>query len=227
MFHHRQERQPILGAGKCGPFVGENDVGQPGAARTQRQCNLIGVRARYGHGGFPGFDREWRVRREHSGGGVLIDVGVHLIDLSRYFLGEITEVLGSCQTLYWKIPVEDYGYLTLKAGTGKIAFLHASWTDWKPLFSFEVSGALGSIEVSGLGRKYGKERLIHYEKSAASPENCGVYEFAEDDSWEIEIKEFLKDISLGRDPVPGLSDAKAALRVVRSVYGREAAAADH
>jgi predicted dehydrogenase len=120
------------------------------------------VRARYGHGGRPGYNREWRACPEVSGGGEAIDQGVHLIDLARWFLGDFVEVKGFARALYWDMRVEDNAFLLLRTATGCIASLHASWTEWKNLFSFEYSGRLGKLEISGLGGSYGPERLTHY-----------------------------------------------------------------
>ena len=98
---------------------------------------LMFVRARYGHGGRVGYDKEWRSKPELSGGGELIDQGPHLIDLSRWFLGEFTEVQGYAHTYFWKMPVEDNGFMMLKTPKKQMAFLHVSTTEWKNLFSMD------------------------------------------------------------------------------------------
>ncbi len=121
------------------------------------------VRARYGHGGRPGYEKEWRAVPDISGGGEAIDQGVHLIDLARWFLGEFVDVQGAAPTFYWNMPVEDNAFFLLRTVSGRVAFLHASWTEWKNLFSFEYSGRCGKLEITGLGGSYGTERLAHYQ----------------------------------------------------------------
>jgi len=95
---------------------------------------LLFVRGRYGHGGRIGYEKEWRANKELSGGGELIDQGVHLIDLARWFLGDFTDVQGFAPTYFWDMQVEDNGFMLLKTAQKQVAFLHASCTEWKNLF---------------------------------------------------------------------------------------------
>ena len=186
---------------------------------------LMFIRGRYGHGGRPGYEREWRANRERSGGGELIDQGVHLIDLSRWFLGDFTCVRGSARTYFWNMSVEDNGFLLLETERRQVAFLHASWTEWKNLFSFEIAGRVGKVQIDGLGGSYGVERLTWYKMSPEmGPPETFAWEYPmADDSWDVECAEFLEDIRLGRAPQPGIGDARAALRVVEQVYEAERA----
>ena len=181
---------------------------------------LMFIRGRYGHGGRIGYDKEWRAHPEISGGGELIDQGMHLIDLARWFLGDFREIQGSIATYFWDMPVEDNGFLLLRTGDARTAFLHASCTEWKNLFSFEIYGRTGKLEISGLGGSYGVERLAHYHmlpEMGPPPTEIWEYPMA-DDSWEMEFRAFLEDIRIGRRPDPGIDAAQAALRVVEAVY---------
>jgi len=184
---------------------------------------MMFVRARYGHGGRPGYDREWRADPSISGGGELIDQGAHLIDLARWFLGDFPSVRGSARTYFWDMPVEDNGFLLLETARGQVAFLHASWTEWKNLFSFEIAGRVGKLEINGLGGSYGTERLTWYKMSAEmGPPETLAWEYPmADDSWQVENAAFLEDIRLGRQPDPGIADAQAMLRVIQSVYNEK------
>jgi predicted dehydrogenase len=181
---------------------------------------MMFVRGRYGHGGRPGYEREWRADPERSGGGELVDQGVHLIDLARWFLGDFTCVQGRAATYFWEMPVEDNAFLLLGTAGGETAFLHTSWTEWKNLFSFEIYGRLGKLEITGLGGSYATERLAFYRmKPAMGPPETTAWEFpAPDDSWQYEFAAFLEDIRLGRPPSPGIADAQAVLRVVERIY---------
>jgi predicted dehydrogenase len=187
--------------------------------------SLLYIRGRYGHGGRIGYDREWRARPELSGGGELIDQGVHLIDLARWFLGDFVDVHGFAPTYFWDMPVEDNAFMLLRTAEGRIAQLHASWTEWKNLFSFEIFGQKGKLEVTGLGGSYGVERLVHYAmKPEMGPPDVFSWDFqGADESWRTEFVEFLEDIRTGRQPNPGLGDARAALRVVESIYDQGSA----
>lgn len=181
---------------------------------------LMFLRARYGHGGRPGYEREWRAQPELSGGGELIDQGSHLIDLARRFLGEFRDVKSFLGTFYWPMAVEDNCFLLLRTAEGRVASLHASWSEWKNLFSLELYGRTGKIEVSGLGGSYGVERLALYRmKPEMGPPETTIFEYPlPDDSWQVEFAEFLEDIRLGRAPRPGLDDAEAVLALIERIY---------
>jgi predicted dehydrogenase len=183
---------------------------------------MMFVRGRYGHGGRHGYDREWRANPELSGGGELIDQGVHLIDLARLFLGDFTSVSGHAQTLFWDMPVDDNAFLTLRTAKDRTAFLHASCTEWKNLFSLEIYGRDGKLHVEGLGGSYGTERLTFYRMlPEMGPPETTTWEYPfPDRSWQVELEEFLEDIRLDRQPAANLSDARAALSVVDAIYGQ-------
>jgi predicted dehydrogenase len=181
---------------------------------------LMFIRARYGHGGRPGYDREWRANPDLSGGGELIDQGPHLIDLARWFLGDFPDVQGFAHTYYWAMPVDDNAFLTLKTVRKQVAFLHVSCTEWKNLFSMEIYGRTGKLEVSGLGGSYGVERLTFYRMlPEMGPPETTAWEYPmADDSWSVEMEEFYEDIRLGREPAAGLGDAREALKIIGRIY---------
>ncbi len=188
---------------------------------------LMYLRGRYGHGGRIGYEKEWRAHAALSGGGELVDQGVHLIDLARWFLGDFETVQGFAHTYFWDMPVEDNGFLLLQTAARQAAFLHASWTEWKNLFSFEIFGRHGKLEITGLGGSYGTERLAYYRmRPEMGPPETTIWEYPMvDASWEAEFAEFIEDIRLGRQPAAGLADAKAALQIVERIY--EGSARDH
>ncbi len=172
---------------------------------------LMFIRGRYGHGGRVGYEKEWRADPARSGGGELIDQGVHLIDLSRWFLGEFSEVNGFAHTYFWTMPVDDNAFLLLKTARRQVAFLHASCTEWKNLFSFEIYGQDGKVQIDGLGGSYGLERIAHYRMlPQMGPPETTIWEYPmEDRSWRLEFSEFLEDIRWGRTPAASLADASS------------------
>ena len=183
---------------------------------------LMYLRGRYGHGGRAGYEKEWRARPEVAGGGELLDQGVHLIDLARWFGGDFAFVAGHVGTFFWQMPVEDNGFVLLKTRLGQVAWLHASWTEWKNLFSFEVFGRHGKLQVDGLGGSYGLERLTHYRMrpEMGPPEATGWEYPGEDYSWRDEYASFV-EATRGRATANAtLEDAAAALDIVQAAYGR-------
>lgn len=182
---------------------------------------LLFVRGRYGHGGRPGYDKEWRAVEEISGGGEAIDQGMHLIDLARWFLGDFNGVQGHVATYFWDMPVEDNAFFLLTTPANQTAQLHATWTEWKNLFSLEIYGRDGKLDINGLGGSYGVERLAYYKMlPEMGPPETTIWEYPAlaDKSWDLEFAAFLHDIAEGRDPAPGVRDAQAALRIVEAVY---------
>jgi len=182
---------------------------------------LLFLRCVYGHGGRPGYDREWRSRHEISGGGELLDQGVHALDLFRWFAGEFTEASAFLATSHWPIaPVEDNVFAMLRTREGAIAQLHASWTQWKNTFSFEIAGERGALLVTGLGRSYGPERLaLHIRPQMGGVPQEAQFAFpAEDDSLAREWDDFLDSIEAGREPMSSGADAWRTLRLVDALY---------
>jgi predicted dehydrogenase len=181
---------------------------------------MMFVRGRYGHGGRVGYDREWRSNKAKAGGGELVDQGMHLIDLSRLFLGEFSQVKGLAHTYFWDMAVEDNGFMILTTNTKTTAFLHVSWTEWKNCFSLEIYGKAAKLEISGLGGSYGVERLAYYRMlPEMGPPQTTIWEYpGPDRSWELEFAEFMEDIRLGRKPLAGLNDAYQAHQIIEAIY---------
>jgi predicted dehydrogenase len=181
---------------------------------------LMFIRGRYGHGGRLGYESEWRANPTISGGGELIDQGVHVIDLSSWFLGEFNCVKGHATTYFWDMPVEDNAFLSLQTAAGQTAWLHVSCTEWKNIFSLEIYGHAGKLHIEGLGGSYGVERLTYYSmRPELGPPDTTIWEFpGADSSWDLEMQAFLEDIELRRTPVPGLREAAATLQVVARFY---------
>ena len=204
--------------------AGYNHRFHPAIRRVHELCRqghigpLLSIRACYGHGGRPGYEREWRARADRAGGGEMLDQGVHLIDLCSWFLGEFDGVTGFVTTQFWDIaPLEDNAYAFLRTAAGQVACLHVSWTQWKNLFSFEVFGRDGYAIARGLGGSYGPEQATvgRRRPEGGTPEEQ-VFDFADEDrSWELEWRNFVEAIALKRSP---MSDAAEALSAIKWVY---------
>ncbi|MDO9085554.1 MAG: Gfo/Idh/MocA family oxidoreductase [Anaerolineaceae bacterium] len=181
--------------------------------------DLMFIRGRYGHGGRLGYDREWRANPKTSGGGELLDQGVHLIDLSRWFLGDFEVVNGFSHTYYWDMPVDDNGFMTLRTKKNQVAFLHVSCTEWKNLFSLEIYGKNAKLHIEGLGGSYGIEKLSFYKMTPQmGPPETIIWEYPRgDNSWLLEFNEFLDDIKNSRLPSANLYDALAAVKIVETI----------
>lgn len=182
------------------------------------------LRIRYGIGGRPGYDKEWRAEAEISGGGQLLDQGMHVLDLSRWFLGEFSKAVGFLSTSFWDIaPLEDNAFALLRTAKEQIASLHVSWTQWKNLFCLELFGRDGYIIVDGLGGSYGVEKAILGKRAFLEPFREEIIEFRGGDrSWYEEWREFVAAINEDREPLGNGDDGFQAVRLAYAVYNSAA-----
>jgi predicted dehydrogenase len=184
---------------------------------------LMHVRGRYGHGGRLGYDQEWRAQPERSGGGELIDQGMHLIDLAHWLAGPLPLHSALLRTHFWDVTVEDNAALILGERQGRAApwaMLHVTWTEWKNLFSIEVYCTTAKLQVDGLVRSYGPQILRIYRMS---PE-LGPPELEErtygthDLSWAAEWEHFATALHSGSELLGDLDDAHYAWTQIEAAY---------
>ncbi len=182
--------------------------------------SIFNIRARYGHGGRAGMEKEWRASRELCGGGELLDQGVHIIDLIRWFGGDIKEIFGKVETKFWDMDVEDNACAILKTQNNVTATFSVSWTNWKNIFSFEIFGMDGYLKIEGLGGSYGNETLeFGKRKKEGGRPDIELFEFGEEDvSWKDEWMDFkcaiVNERTVGADGNDGLK----ANEVVEAIY---------
>jgi predicted dehydrogenase len=200
--------------------VGFNHRFHPGIARAAaevhsgRHGELMHVRARYGHGGRLGYDREWRAEPARSGGGELIDQGMHLLDLSNWLAGPLPLHSALLRTQFWDTDVEDNAALLLGVARSRgdpWAALHVSWTEWKNLFSLEIYCLTAKIQVDGLVGSYGPQRLRIYRMGPelGPPALEEIHYPDEDRSWRSEWEHFAEAV-VGDDGRPLLGDLRSA-----------------
>ena len=209
--------------------VGFNHRFHPAAQKAREILTAGGagdvmfIRGRYGHGGRIGYDKEWRADPARSGGGELIDQGVHLVDLARFFFdAELVDVQGRVETYFWQMPVDDNAFLTLATARRQVAHLQVSCTEWKNLFSLEIYARHAKLHWEGLGGSYGPERLYHYMmKPEMGPPDAVIYEYAPADrSWALEWADFARALKNKTRPCGDVHDALATLRIVDRIYAR-------
>jgi predicted dehydrogenase len=211
--------------------VGFNHRFHPGIARAAdevhsgRHGELLHLRARYGHGGRIGYEHEWRADPARAGGGELIDQGMHLLDLTHWLAGPLTLHSALLRTHFWDTSVEDNAALILgeaQSRTGPWAMLHVSWTEWKNLFSLEVYCRTAKIQVDGLARSYGPQRLTIYSmRPELGPPVVEEVAYPDEDrSWECEWVSFAAAIATGDERLLNgdLNDARYAWEQIEAAY---------
>ena len=210
--------------------VGFNHRFHPALARAAAEVHsgdhgaLMYLRGRYGHGGRPGYDREWRADPARSGGGELIDQGMHLLDLSHWIAGPLPLHSALLRTHFWNTQVDDNAVLVLgehASRTAPWALLHVSWTEWKNTFSFEVYCRNAKLQVDGLVRSYGPQTLRIYRMGPelGPPELEELAFEPEDVSWKAEWEHFASVLAGETELLLGsLEDARYAWERVEEAY---------
>jgi predicted dehydrogenase len=216
--------QAAAKASDCRVKVGFNHRFFPGIRRAVTEAlsgeygSVMFMRARYGHGGRVGYDREWRMDPVLSGGGELVDQGMHLLDLSRWLIGEVPVQSAWLPTSYWDTSVEDNAVIVLGERSGASekkapwALLHASWTEWKNLFSLEIYCEAAKFAVDGLCRSYGAQRLRIYRMTPElGPPRLEQIQYGDDDkSFLAEWDHFAAALDKESGCMPLLGDLASA-----------------
>lgn len=227
---NRAEIEAVAQAARAGGVrvkTGFNHRFHPAVAKARDMVEedaigpILYIRGRYGHGGRIGYEKEWRFTRSVSGGGELIDQGSHLIDLSRYFMGDLNLAFGHAPRYFWPGEVDDNCFLALKHASGAVAWLHASWTEWKNQFSFEIMGRDGKLTIDGIGGSYGVEKLTYHRMlPQMGPPETTSWEFPfPDRSFQDEFDDFVEAVQQDRRPNGDIDDALANMTIIEAVYG--------
>lgn len=186
---------------------------------------VVSLRGVYGKSRLVSFNGGWRSKRELAGGGILLDQGIHMVDLMRLFCGDFVEVKSFISNDYWKHDVEDNAYALLKDKEGRIAMLNSSATQWQHKFSLEISLTQGYIELSGIlsgSKSYGEETIVFGKRDLESENGqmqSNTIKFLQDNSWRDEIFEFADSILNNKKVTAGTShDALETMKLVYSIY---------
>jgi predicted dehydrogenase len=177
-------------------------------------------RGRYGIAGRSDIQHEWRSNPKIVSGGQFMELGIHLVDLYRWFLGDIQKVTGMVNTNHWPIaPLEDNAFAVLQNNNGVMVSIHASLTQWINLFEFELYGEKGSLCIQGLGNSYGNEKLVISQHEENKPFSSRTIEYrGADVSWKNEWKEFTRAVSTRKDPIGNGHDGLQAMKVANALY---------
>jgi len=191
--------------------------------------DVVCARGVYGKAGTPNFASEWRNDVSMSGGGILLDQGIHMLDLLRYFVGDFTKIKSSVDTLVWKdIPTEDTAFAILENDRGQVASLHSSALQWRHKFDLDIICTNGFVALNGLltsTNSYGEERMTYYKKDLYATSGMlgkpteHTLCFDSDQSWAYEIAEFYDAVAKGRPVLQGTADdAVEVMRLIEQIY---------
>ena len=188
---------------------------------------ILWMRGRYGKSVDDTFYDNWRAKKELAGGGILIDQGIHMLDLLLHLGGNFDNVHASVSNLYWNLNVEDNVFATLEnTKTGLAASLHSTMTQWRHLVSLEVFLEKGYLVLNGLktsSNSYGEEILTIAKNRSTAPVATWKDEknitYHTDESWESELTEFFSAIKSNREVKLGnSSDALKLMKIIDKIY---------
>jgi predicted dehydrogenase len=189
---------------------------------------VLTLRGVYGKGGGYDYHTSWRNDPAIGGGGILLDQGIHMLDLFRLFVGDFDEIIGMRAVTLFDVPVEDNAVVILRTPAGQLAQLHSSATSWKHTFRLEIGCEKGYVTISGLLSKtgsYGRETLLVGRRPAPGErtavgnprEETSYYDV--DPSWDTEVAHFVECIREGKAVEQGTSlDALRVMEIVDRVY---------
>jgi len=188
---------------------------------------VLNLRGLYGKSKIISFESDWRTRRGEAGGGILLDQGIHMVDLMRMFAGEFTEIHSFISNSFWGHDVEDNAFALMRTPSGVVAMLHSSATQWRHHFRLEVTLARGQLILAGIlsgSKSYGSETLtIAYasEHDAGDPREVTT-RYNQDNSWADEITEFADAITNDKRVIEGSStEALRTMALVYRIYGAD------
>jgi len=188
--------------------------------------NILWLRGRYGKSVDENFSSNWRSQKDYAGGGILMDQGIHMVDLLLYFCGDFQEAKAYASNLYWKGNVEDNLFAILRNNKGQVASLHSTMTQWRYLFALEIFLEKGYVTINGLlskSGKYGPERLDYAVDRTPAPmathSETRSLTFNTDLSWELEINEFVQAIIDNKEiKIGSSSDALKLMTLIEKIY---------
>jgi len=188
---------------------------------------LINMKGVYGKSQMISFNQtDWRTNREASGGGILLDQGIHMLDLMRYLSGEnFTDVFSIIDSAFWNFDVEDNAYVLMKSSKGLVAQLHSSSTQWRHVFNLEITLERGSLILGGLltgSKSYGDETLTVITSDPSIDKGMpkeSTSKYNEDVSWDNEIKYFANSLADNTSIERGsINDALETMRLIETIY---------
>ncbi|MEK9941945.1 MAG: Gfo/Idh/MocA family oxidoreductase [Gammaproteobacteria bacterium] len=194
--------------------------------RSGELGRIISLRGIYGKSKIITFNQtDWRTKRAISGGGVLLDQGIHMVDLMRLFAGELQEVSSFISNEFWGYDVEDNAYALMRTSEGIVAMLHSSATQWRHQFRLEINLEKGGLTLSGIlsgSKSYGAETLTvlyaDVDSDNGDPKEV-VTRYNHDPSWDFEIREFISCVIEKRPVVNSSSkDALKTMQLVEQIY---------
>ena len=185
---------------------------------------IVDMRGVYGKSRMLTFESDWRTKREIAGGGILLDQGIHMVDMMRLFAGEFTDIYSFVSNSFWKHDVEDNAYALMRTKDGVVVLLQSSATQWRHRFNLEITLSRGTLLLSGIlsgSKSYGAETMTvaYAETSEGGDPREQTIRYNQDTSWRDEIAEFAEAILQDKPIINGSSsEAFKTMQLVYRIY---------
>ena len=196
--------------------------------QSKEYGKVVNIRGVYGKSEIVNISKGWRSKREYAGGGILLDQGIHMLDMINIFVdNDIIDVKSMISNSFWKLDVEDNAFALLRTKAGQIISIHSSATQWEHKFLIEVTLQKGLLILSGIlsgSKSYGKEKLELIPRIGNNGEKLkNTYSFSQKDlSWKKEIDEFADCIKNDKKIIHGnLEDSIKVMKLIETIYSKD------
>ena len=193
---------------------------------SKKYGNLINLKGLYGKSKIITFGGQWRSKKSIAGGGILLDQGIHMLDIMRLFCGEFKEIKSLVSNNYWKHDVEDNAYIIMRSKKNIVAMVHSTATQWQHQFRIEITLEKAQINLSGIlsgSKTYGNEKIEIYPKFLKNKKNTQI-KFKKDLSWKREVNDYINSIKFNKRISNGtIYDSVKVMQMIDRVYKSDVA----
>ena len=188
---------------------------------SKKYGNLINLKGLYGKSKIITFAGQWRSKKAIAGGGILLDQGIHMLDIMRLFCGEFKEIKSLVNNNYWKHDVEDNAYIIMRSKKNIVAMVHSTATQWQHQFRIEITLEKAQINLSGIlsgSKTYGNEKIEIHPKFLKNKKSTQI-KFKKDLSWKREVNDYINCVKFNKRISNGtIYDSVKVMKMIDRVY---------
>ena len=188
---------------------------------SKKYGNLINLKGLYGKSKIITFAGQWRSKKAIAGGGILLDQGIHMLDIMRLFCGEFKEIKSLVNNNYWKHGVEDNAYIFMRSKNNIVAMVHSTATQWQHQFRIEITLEKAQINLSGIlsgSKTYGNEKIEIHPKFLKNKKSTQI-KFKKDLSWKREVNDYINCVKFNKRISNGtIYDSVKVMQMTERVY---------
>ena len=188
---------------------------------SKKYGRLINLKGLYGKSKMTPFIGGWRTKKSMAGGGILLDQGIHMLDLMKFFCGNFLEIKSFVGNDFWKHKIEDNAYVIMRSAKKIVAMIHSTATQWQHQFRIEITFEKALINLTGIlsrSMSYGEES-IEIQPKLKKNKKMKTIKFKKDLSWKREVTEYINSIKFNKKILNGtIYDAIEVMKMVDLIY---------